>query len=60
MSATQNRITELVHEAAHCNQAYRLWQIATELNRLGAWEESRGVERKAEHIEDEAANEVAG
>lgn len=58
MSTTQIRITELVHEADHCQNAYRLWQIAAELERLSAWMEARSVERMAERIEEQASREV--
>jgi hypothetical protein len=58
MSNTQNEVERLMHEKEYCADAERLWQIARELTRLGAWDAAVIVEKKARKIEHQQAAQV--
>lgn len=58
MSATQDRVERLMHEKETCSDPARLWEIARELTRLGAWDAAAIVERKAREQEREYAAQV--
>jgi hypothetical protein len=58
MSATQTQVEKLMHEKENCEDPTRLWVIAQELNRLGAWDAAKIVMNKARQKERKYAESV--